>query len=104
MIHELNSPCHSERYSAKDLALNVEARSFASTLRMTMLAAMAWFACGVTLAKPTQEDVFKSIKSNVGESTDPKTLLAILAVLAGVVLVLVMLGNRRKRVVQPKSL
>src|SRR5690242_14144744 len=56
------------------------------------------------LAKPTQEDVFKSIQTNVGESSDPKTLLAILAVLAGVVLVLVMLGNRRKRVAQPKSL
>src|SRR4051812_6298409 len=27
--------CHPERYSAKDLASQVEARSFASTLRMT---------------------------------------------------------------------
>jgi hypothetical protein len=72
---------------------------------MTVVAGLAALCLSLPArATPTQEEVFKSIQSNVGESTDPKTLLAILAVLAGIVLVLVMLSNRRKRVAQPRTL
>src|SRR5207248_4240018 len=62
------------------------------------------FCAPAALAKPTQEDVFKSIQDNVGESTDPKKLFGFLFGLVAVIIILSLVSSRRKRVVQPKVL
>ena len=56
------------------------------------------------LATPTQEEVFKSINENVGEATDPGKFMALIFGAAGVVILLVLFSQRRKRDVSPRSL
>jgi hypothetical protein len=55
-------------------------------------------------AKPTQEDVFKSIQSNVDESVDGGKVLAVLAVGVGLAIVLTLFSRRQKREATPKAL
>jgi hypothetical protein len=56
------------------------------------------------LAEPTQEDVFRSIGQNVGEQRDSGRVLGILAGIAGVVVLLVVVGQRRGGDARPKAL
>jgi hypothetical protein len=54
---------------------------------------------------PTQEEVFRSIQDNVGGSDlDASKLTPVLIAAAGLVLLLVVAGQRKKRVVRPKAL
>jgi hypothetical protein len=54
-------------------------------------------------AQPTQEDVLRSISQNVNESADGGKVLAVVAGLAGVILLLAVLQQRKSREVRPKS-
>lgn len=44
-------------------------------------------------ANPTQEEVFKSIQDNVGQSTDPRKFFAFLAGTVALILLLTVLSN-----------
>jgi hypothetical protein len=52
----------------------------------------------------TQEEVFKSISDNVGSTTDPKKFFAFFAGAAGLVILIAVLSQRKKRQVMPKKL
>ena len=54
------------------------------------------------LAAATQEEVFKSIQDNVGSTTDPKKFFAFMCGIGGIVVLLAVLSNRKKRQVTPK--
>jgi hypothetical protein len=57
------------------------------------------------VAAPSQEDVFRSIQTNVGGGTvDSSKSLPILMAVIGFVLLLIVASQRRKRVVVPKAL
>src|SRR3954451_20266574 len=60
--------------------------------------------CNSVFAAPTQQEVFKSIQDNVGQTTDPKKFFAFMALAAGLIVLLAVLSNRKKRQVTPKSL
>ena len=53
---------------------------------------------------PTQEDVLRSIGQNVGESGDSGRVLGILAGIAGAIVLLVVVGQRRGGEARPKVL
>src|SRR5882724_2323660 len=55
-------------------------------------------------ATPTQEEVFKSIQTNVGQSADSGKVLGVLAVAGGIVIILVLFSRRQKRGVMPKAM
>jgi hypothetical protein len=55
-------------------------------------------------ANPTQEDVFKSIQSNVDDKVDGRKVIAFFAAAAGVVIMIVLLNNRQQREERPKVL
>ena len=55
-----------------------------------------------SLAAPSQEDVFKSIQTNLSEPSDPSKLMGVVLGGAGLILLLVILSQRRKREVAPK--
>ena len=55
-------------------------------------------------ATPTQEEVFKSIQSNVDDKVDGRKVLAFFAATAGVVILIVLLNNRQQRQERPKVL
>jgi hypothetical protein len=56
------------------------------------------------LATPTQEDVFKSIQSNVNDQIDGRKMMAFFAGAAGVIIMIVLINNRQQRVERPKVL
>jgi len=59
----------------------------------------------LALAAPTQEEVFKSIQDNVGSSsTDSRKFLLYACVTGGVIILLALFSQRRKREVIPKAL
>src|SRR5438552_7593297 len=58
----------------------------------------------IILAAPSQEDVFRSIKDNVGESTDPRKLIAFLIGAVAVITLLTVFSHWRKREAAPKAL
>jgi hypothetical protein len=63
-----------------------------------MLATGYWLLASLpALAEPTQEDVFRSIGRNVSETGDNGKVLGILAGVAGAVVLLVVVGQRRAR-------
>ena len=55
-------------------------------------------------AQPTQEEVFKSIGDTVNEPVDSSRALAVAAGIGGAVVLLVAVGQWRKREAKPKSL
>src|SRR5690242_20213892 len=55
-------------------------------------------------AAPSQQEVFKSIQDNVGGTTDPKKFFAFMIGAAGLVVLLAVLSNRKKRQITPKVL
>jgi hypothetical protein len=72
--------------------------------RATALAAFLLFMNSSALAAPSQEDVFKSISKNVGDTPDTGRLLLVLVITTLVVVCLVMLSQRHKRKLSPKPL
>jgi hypothetical protein len=54
-------------------------------------------------ANPSQEDVFKSIQSNVDDKFDGKKVFAFFVAAAGAVLLIVLLNNRQQRLVVNKK-
>jgi hypothetical protein len=56
------------------------------------------------LADPSQEDVLRSIGQNVGETADLGRLTAVLALIAGVIALLVVVGQWRGRSPRPSGL
>jgi hypothetical protein len=66
---------------------------------LLILAPGFWLlAASSALAEPTQEDVFRSIGRNVSDTSDNGHVLAILAGVAGAVVLLVVVGQRRARI------
>ena len=57
--------------------------------------ASAFLIAKTALAAPSQEDVFRSIKDNVGQSTDPRKLLAFLIGAVAVVALLTVFSHWR---------
>src|SRR5206468_5769422 len=55
-------------------------------------------------ANPTQEEVFKSINENVGQTVDGTKVLAIVAAIAGLVIILVLFNRRQTREAVPTAL
>ena len=55
-------------------------------------------------AQPTQEEVFKSIGDNVGQPVDSTRAVAVLAGIAGVLVLLVVAGQWRSREQRPRGL
>ncbi|WP_428937427.1 hypothetical protein [Fontivita pretiosa] len=53
---------------------------------------------------PTQEEIFRSINKSVGETVDPGKFLAALFVIAGLIVVVALISQRRKRVITPRVL
>jgi len=73
------------------------------------LCGFAYFAIAIGLsvssrAAPTQEDVFRSISSNVGQTTDIRKVLAFIIGAAALVILLSVFNKWRQREVQPKVL
>jgi hypothetical protein len=73
-------------------------------MKRALVALVMLLSSSRALAAPTQEDVFKSIQTNVGESGDGTKFFAFLLGAAGLVILLVLLNARRSRVVKPKVL
>lgn len=61
-------------------------------------------ASSVSLAQPTQEDVFKSIGDSVNEPVDSSRALAVAAGIGGAVVLLVVVGHWRQRDRKPELL
>jgi hypothetical protein len=61
------------------------------------------FFCSSALASPTQKEVFKSIQDNVGGTVDPKKFIAGMIAVGGLVILLAVMSQRRKREVTPKA-
>ncbi len=57
-------------------------------------------------AGPTQEDVFKSISQNVGNTNgnDSKVFLMVLCVAVGFIILLVLINQRKQNTIAPKTL
>ncbi|MDB5323857.1 MAG: hypothetical protein JWN40_5488 [Phycisphaerales bacterium] len=55
------------------------------------------------LAQLKQEDVFKSISDNVGGTTDPKVFYVVALIGTGLVLLLVVINNLKKRQASPRA-
>jgi len=58
----------------------------------------------IASAKPTQEEVFKQISQNMGESADTGVLLLVLLLATMLTVTLVLLGQRRRNQAAPKAL
>lgn len=70
--------------------------------RVAMLFAVALSPLAV--AQPSQEDVFRSIQDSVGGSAETPDLLPYVAGAVGLLLMVVLISQRRKRVAAPRSL
>lgn len=66
---------------------------------------LALYLCSTANAKPTQQDVFRSIEDNVSESNDSggKVILFVCGGI-GLLLVLTLFGRRQQRAASPKPL
>ncbi len=53
-------------------------------------------------ANPSQDDVFKSISSNVNDQIDGSKVVAFLAATAGLIIILVLINHRQQRQDSPK--
>ena len=74
-------------------------------LRPILLASIASALLGAgVLAAPTQEEVFKSISNSVDSSVDPRAMIAMGAVVAGVILILAIVKLRGQREVNPRAM
>ena len=60
--------------------------------------------CTSASAAPSQQDVFKSIESNVGETGDPRRIIAVICGVIAVIVVLVLLNRRQRERAAPKAL
>lgn len=67
-----------------------------------LLLAAAPIACADNL--PTQEELFRSISSNVDQPTDGRKMLAVLAAIAAVMVMAAVISKRQKRAAMPQKL
>jgi MFS family permease len=67
-----------------------------------LLAGILWPS--IAGAVPTQQDVFRSIEQNVGESGDAGLLLATLCIVIGIAALVALLSRRQKIRSEPKPL
>ena len=76
------------------------------TVVLVLLASGSWLLAPShsRAAPPTQEDVLRSIGQNVSESEDSGPVLGILAGIAGMIVLLVVVGQRRGGGDRPKAL
>lgn len=58
----------------------------------------------VAMGSPTQEEVFRSISSNVSETGDPGKFMALLAAVGGLVVLLIVISRRKQETNTFKSL
>jgi hypothetical protein len=84
--------------------VNQERRPRGRWLLLFLLSSFIILNSSFASAAPTQEEVFKSINENIGEATDPGKFMALIFGAAGVVILLVLFSQRRKRDVSPRSL
>jgi hypothetical protein len=59
--------------------------------------------CRTASAAPTQEQVLKSIHENVGGTVDPRKFFAFMLVIGGLIVLLALMSQRKKREVSPKA-
>ena len=77
---------------------------------VSFLTRLSWMTAGLLAAAscaaagPSQEEIFKSISQNVGESSDSQVLLMFMAVGGGLIILLAIFSQRSKRVMSPKPL
>ena len=71
---------------------------------LTLSAIAVLLATAPALSQPTQEEVFKSIGDTVNKPVDSSRAVAALAAVGGVMVLLVVVGHRRKRETRPKPL
>ncbi len=67
-----------------------------------LVASLMLVLCSTAIANPTQEDVFKSISSNVDQSVDGRKMLGFLAAIVGLGLLAVVINNWQQRPARPK--
>lgn len=74
-------------------------------IRSTRTTLIGLFGLIITCAAgPSQEDVFKSISQNVGNTNDSKMVLIFLMVTAGFIILLVIFNQRKQNMIAPKVL
>lgn len=73
-------------------------------MRRLLLILIVCGSCLPSMALPTDEDVFKSVRDNYSEPTDPKKFIAVISVIVGGAVLCAVLSNRKKRQVIPKTL
>jgi hypothetical protein len=73
-----------------------------SSLGFLLVASLMLVLCSTAIANPTQEDVFKSISSNVDQSVDGRKMLGFLAAIVGLGLLAVVINNWQQRPARPK--
>ena len=78
------------------LVFRLRLRGFASACALLISTTLS--------AAPTQEDVFRSIQDNVGQSTDPRKILAFFIGAVAIVILLGVFSHWRKREAKPKIL
>lgn len=88
------------------MKLESHARFGGRTVCLGAIAALGALAVGpmAALAKPTQEQVLRSISENVSQRGDPSHALAILCGLLALILLMVVFAQRNKHRAQPKAL
>jgi hypothetical protein len=75
------------------------------TFRFAAITCGCWLLAPSPLrAQPTQEEVFKSIGQSVDQPVDSSKVVAVLAGIGGVLVLLVVVGQRRGREARPRSL
>ena len=79
-------------------------RARASAFALLLSAVVCLLTPTPAPAQPTQEEVFKSIGENVNEPVDSGRVIAVIAGIAGVILLVAVVGQRRKRDIAPKPL
>lgn len=83
--------------------------------RLSARAGLRWMLCvflsafilvpsSFVFAIGSQDDVLRGISEGVGQEVDGTKVLAVLALMAGVILVIALINHSRERVVRPKTL
>ena len=79
-------------------------RAGAARVALSLIVLMAALLVAPAAAQPTQEEVFKSIGDNVNEPVDSGRVLGVIAGIAGVVVLVAVVGQWRGRDGAPKAL
>ncbi len=95
----MNTAMNDRQQAAPQPHFNLRGRFAATWVALALLIPVA-----IASAAPTQEEVFRSIQENVGESANSGHVLALFADGAGVLILLAVFSQRPNRVVAPKTL